>query len=79
MSRSGAQSERGTARIDALFEMLLARGGSDGQLRPLKSDQPIVLASYESKPMLDDVRVVNKVSQNLHAEILLRLLGDLKK
>lgn len=52
-----------------------SRGGSDGQLRPLKSDQPIVLASYESKPMLDDVRVVNKVSQNLHAEILLRLLG----
>jgi D-alanyl-D-alanine carboxypeptidase/D-alanyl-D-alanine-endopeptidase (penicillin-binding protein 4) len=25
--------------------------------------------------MLDDVRVVNKVSQNLHAEILLRLMG----
>jgi D-alanyl-D-alanine carboxypeptidase/D-alanyl-D-alanine-endopeptidase (penicillin-binding protein 4) len=41
----------------------------------LKADQPIVLASYESKPMVDDVRVVNKVSQNLHAEILLRLLG----
>ena len=44
-------------------------------LRPLKTDQPIVLASYESKPLLQDVRVVNKVSQNLHAEILLRLLG----
>ncbi len=52
-----------------------SRGGSDGQARPLKSDQPIVLASYESKPILEDVRVVNKVSQNLHAEILLRLLG----
>jgi len=52
-----------------------SRGGSDGQARPLKTDQPIVLASYESKPMLEDVRVVNKVSQNLHAEILLRLLG----
>jgi len=52
-----------------------SRGGSDGQARPLKADQPIVLASYESKPMVDDVRVVNKVSQNLHAEILLRLLG----
>lgn len=52
-----------------------SRGGSDGQARPLKIDQPIVLASYESKPMLDDIRVVNKVSQNLHAEILLRLLG----
>jgi len=58
-----------------------SRGGNvndkdnDGQSRPLKSDQPITLASYESKPLLQDVRVVNKVSQNLHAEILLRLLG----
>src|SRR5712664_3236929 len=58
-----------------------SRGGSvndkdsDGQPRPLKTDQPITLASYESKPLLQDVRVVNKVSQNLHAEILLRLLG----
>jgi len=46
-----------------------------GQSRPLKSDQPITLASYESKPLLQDIRVINKVSQNLHAEILLRLLG----
>ncbi|MGA7287611.1 MAG: D-alanyl-D-alanine carboxypeptidase/D-alanyl-D-alanine-endopeptidase, partial [Terriglobales bacterium] len=58
-----------------------ARGGrisdkdNDGQLRPLKTDQPLILASYESKPLLQDVRVINKVSQNLHAEILLRLLG----
>ena len=52
-----------------------SRGGSEGSSRPLKTDQPIVLASYESKPMLEDIRVVNKVSQNLHAEILLRLLG----
>ncbi|MGA8540037.1 MAG: D-alanyl-D-alanine carboxypeptidase/D-alanyl-D-alanine-endopeptidase [Terriglobales bacterium] len=61
-----------------------SRGGSlnDGindkdstDLRQLKSDQPITLASYESKPLLQDVRVINKVSQNLHAEILLRLLG----
>jgi serine-type D-Ala-D-Ala carboxypeptidase/endopeptidase (penicillin-binding protein 4) len=48
---------------------------NDGQSRPLKTDQPITLASYESKPLLQDIRVINKVSQNLHAEILLRLLG----
>lgn len=48
---------------------------NDGQLRPLKTDQAVPLASYESKPLLQDVRVVNKISQNLHAEILLRLLG----
>jgi serine-type D-Ala-D-Ala carboxypeptidase/endopeptidase (penicillin-binding protein 4) len=54
-----------------------SHGGSenDRQSRPLKSDQPITLASYESKPLLQDIRVINKVSQNLHAEILLRLLG----
>ena len=50
-----------------------SRGGND--THSFKSDPSIVLASYESKPMLEDVRVVNKVSQNLHAEILLRLLG----
>ena len=54
-----------------------SRGGNDEDThaRRLKTDQPIVLASYESKPLLQDVRVINKVSQNLHAEILLRLLG----
>lgn len=52
-----------------------SRGGSDERLRPLKSDQPVVLAGYQSKPLLEDLQVINKVSQNLHAEILLRLLG----
>jgi D-alanyl-D-alanine carboxypeptidase/D-alanyl-D-alanine-endopeptidase (penicillin-binding protein 4) len=50
-----------------------ARGG-DEPSRTLPS-QPLVLASYQSKPLIEDVRVINKVSQNLHAEILLRLLG----
>ena len=52
-----------------------SHGGSEGLPRPLKSDQPLTLASYESKPLLEDLRVINKDSQNLHAEILLRLLG----
>src|ERR1700676_1597484 len=50
-----------------------ARGGDDSS-RSLPN-QPLVLASYQSKPLIEDVRVINKVSQNLHAEILLRLLG----
>jgi len=50
-----------------------ARGG-DEPSRVLPN-QPLVLASYQSKPLIEDVRVINKVSQNLHAEILLRLLG----
>jgi D-alanyl-D-alanine carboxypeptidase/D-alanyl-D-alanine-endopeptidase (penicillin-binding protein 4) len=36
---------------------------------------PRVLASYESQPLSQDLRVINKVSQNLHAELMLRLLG----
>jgi len=52
-----------------------ARGGGTDPSRPLPPDRALVLASYESKPLIEDIRVINKVSQNLHAEILLRLLG----
>ena len=52
-----------------------ARGGGDELLHPNLPNQSLVLASYESKPLIEDIRVVNKVSQNLHAEILLRLLA----
>lgn len=37
-----------------------------------------VLASHVSVPMIEDITVTNKVSQNLHAELLLRLLGRLE-
>lgn len=50
-----------------------ARGGEEPSLA--LQNQPLVLASHDSKPLIDDVQVINKVSQNLHAEILLRLLG----
>jgi serine-type D-Ala-D-Ala carboxypeptidase/endopeptidase (penicillin-binding protein 4) len=36
-----------------------------------------VLASHVSVPLIEDLTVTNKVSQNLHAELLLRLLGKL--
>jgi serine-type D-Ala-D-Ala carboxypeptidase/endopeptidase (penicillin-binding protein 4) len=36
---------------------------------------PLVLGEYQSPPLSQDIEVINKVSQNLHAEILLRLLG----
>lgn len=36
-----------------------------------------VLATHISVPMIDDITVTNKISQNLHAELLLRLLGKL--
>jgi serine-type D-Ala-D-Ala carboxypeptidase/endopeptidase (penicillin-binding protein 4) len=36
-----------------------------------------VLAEHLSLPLLDDIRVTNKTSQNLHAELALRLVGKL--
>jgi D-Ala-D-Ala carboxypeptidase 3 (S13) family protein len=36
-----------------------------------------VLAEHFSLPLLDDIRVTNKTSQNLHAELALRLVGKL--
>jgi len=68
-------TELATLSTFSVTAVVPSRGGSDSPAHPFKTDQPVVLASYESKPMLDDIQVVNKVSQNLHAEILLRLLG----
>lgn len=39
---------------------------------------PAVLAEHDSPPMIEIVRVLNKVSQNLHAEILLRTVAKEK-
>jgi serine-type D-Ala-D-Ala carboxypeptidase/endopeptidase (penicillin-binding protein 4) len=38
---------------------------------------PVVLAEHVSLPFIEDVRVINKTSQNLHAELALRLAGKL--
>ena len=35
----------------------------------------LVLGEYQSQPLLSDLRLINKISQNLHAELMLRLLG----
>jgi D-alanyl-D-alanine carboxypeptidase/D-alanyl-D-alanine-endopeptidase (penicillin-binding protein 4) len=62
-----------TFRVTALA----SAGGGDGTALP-PSNTPLVLATHESQPLGEDVRVINKVSQNLHAELLLRLLGHEK-
>jgi D-alanyl-D-alanine carboxypeptidase/D-alanyl-D-alanine-endopeptidase (penicillin-binding protein 4) len=52
-------------------------GGGDSESRP-KPPNPnnrLVLATYQSQPLVQDLKVINKVSQNLHAELMLRLLG----
>lgn len=60
-------------------EVLAAKGiqvtlGVDTSTQPLPAGLR-VLAAHESEPMAEIVKVVNKMSQNLHTEMLLRLLG----
>jgi D-alanyl-D-alanine carboxypeptidase/D-alanyl-D-alanine-endopeptidase (penicillin-binding protein 4) len=55
----------------------LASGGG-GEMSGRSNPAPLILASHESVPLSDDLRVINKVSQNLHAELMLRLLGKEK-
>jgi D-alanyl-D-alanine carboxypeptidase/D-alanyl-D-alanine-endopeptidase (penicillin-binding protein 4) len=68
-----------TIRVVATASTGGAAGGGPGETAPPASTQPpaqpLVLAAHESQPLLEDLRVINKVSQNLHAEIVLRLLG----
>ena len=50
----------------------IANGGGASEN---SAPKPLVLASYDSDPLGEDLQVINKVSQNLHAELILRLLG----
>jgi D-alanyl-D-alanine carboxypeptidase/D-alanyl-D-alanine-endopeptidase (penicillin-binding protein 4) len=53
---------------------LASAGGGSNASAP-SGPPAMVLASYDSRPLAEDLRVINKVSQNLHAELALRLLG----
>jgi serine-type D-Ala-D-Ala carboxypeptidase/endopeptidase (penicillin-binding protein 4) len=67
------------ASLSTLSVTALASSHGGGDTQSLQQPrQPVVLSSYESRPLSDDIRVINKVSQNLHAEIMLRLLGHEK-
>jgi D-alanyl-D-alanine carboxypeptidase/D-alanyl-D-alanine-endopeptidase (penicillin-binding protein 4) len=59
------------------FTVTSIASGGGSTTRPA-NPAPLVLASYESQPVAQDLRVINKVSQNLHAELMLRLLGKEK-
>jgi len=73
----GKQRARHTelANLSTFTSTVIAssRGGGDNALTSPAG--PLVLAEYQSAPLSQDIEVINKVSQNLHAEILLRLLG----
>jgi serine-type D-Ala-D-Ala carboxypeptidase/endopeptidase (penicillin-binding protein 4) len=38
----------------------------------------VTLGQHQSAPLIQDLTVINKVSQNLHVEIMLRLIGKLR-
>lgn len=73
----GKQRTRHTelAGLSTFTSVVIAssRGGDEHALA--SPNGPLVLGEYQSAPLSQDVEVINKVSQNLHAEILLRLLG----
>ena len=50
-----------------------APGGSCAGIRPVE----ITLAEHRSAPLAQDIVLTNKISQNLHAELLLHRLGNL--
>jgi D-alanyl-D-alanine carboxypeptidase/D-alanyl-D-alanine-endopeptidase (penicillin-binding protein 4) len=53
---------------------IVVLGGVDTSSLPLPAPMR-VLAAHDSEPMAEIIKVVNKESQNLHTEMLLRLLG----
>ncbi|MCL5286593.1 MAG: D-alanyl-D-alanine carboxypeptidase/D-alanyl-D-alanine-endopeptidase [Acidobacteria bacterium] len=86
----GAEPRRVTLAVEepaefsaALLKRLLESRGvriyghSRAQHEPTAAppENPAILAEHVSGPLLDDVRLINKISQNLHAELLLRAIG----
>jgi len=47
----------------------------DGDVSPEQKRKWTLLAEYESAPLVRSLQIINKSSQNLHAEMLLRTLG----
>src|SRR5205823_12707545 len=69
------------ARHLPLWEAAPMPASPSPALLPAAAPSPTlaVLATHDSLPFYEDLRVINKVSQNLHAELALRLLGKLRK
>ena len=59
------------ANLETLSVTAFASGGGGRA----NGNPALVLGEYSSAPLLEDLKVINKVSQNLHAELMLRLLG----
>lgn len=62
--------------LRSLILPVLAVGSGWTNLTPPLPPGEVMLASRTSVPLLEDITLTNKESQNLHAEMFLRLLGQ---
>lgn len=61
--------------VDVLRECgVVVRGAARSQYAPVKREGT-VLAVHDSAPLSQEIQLINKISQNLHAEMLLREVG----
>ena len=68
---------RGHAVVHHLQQWEATAAPTAGPTSPAASTSaPAVLATHDSLPFYEDLRIINKVSQNLHAELAVRLLGS---
>ena len=74
-SRHKYSSDTGDFASERAATLKLSRSAVHSVAAPLEDRR--VLATYVSIPASEDITVINKTSQNLHAELLLRLLGKI--
>jgi len=65
LDRRGVRVRGQTERLDAIARLA----------RPFDESRLIEVAGVESQPLAETLKVINKQSQNLHAELMLRQLG----
>ncbi len=72
-----ALEARGIKVLGGIKTLELTRVEAVGRADPFRGDQfRTVLAEHRSLPLSEDINVINKASQNLHAEMLLRTLAQ---
>jgi D-alanyl-D-alanine carboxypeptidase/D-alanyl-D-alanine-endopeptidase (penicillin-binding protein 4) len=67
-------------KIGGVRTLELTRVEAAGQVNPFAPPPGrVVLAEHQSIPLSEEIQIIDKVSQNLHAEMLLRTLGHEEK
>ncbi|HSE48398.1 MAG TPA: D-alanyl-D-alanine carboxypeptidase/D-alanyl-D-alanine-endopeptidase [Terriglobales bacterium] len=71
----GRERTRHTELANLTTFSVTSRAAAGGGTLSNMTVMPLVLAVHDSGPLSEDLMVINKISQNLHAELMLRLLG----